>query len=333
LQQLDSRRDIDALLSQLVRARAAVQSRRAELVRAETEVRNAESRLRTLVNDPQLGNSSETELIPTDIPFQAPRSLDLNDSMELALQNRPELGRAVKDIRAAGVRLNVSKNELLPALNVVLNSYVSGLRGQSNVGEAWLDQFRQGEPTYSLGLQYEMPLGNRAAMARYQRRRLELRQLEAQLQNTIQSLGLDVEVAVREVTTTYREMTAHHRAMEAARAEVDYIYDRWQLLPSTDRSAALLLEDILDSQERLNTAESGFLQAQLNYNLSYVNYLKSVGTLLRAERVAIDRGSAGQLPQLELHRAPDAPAPTPSYWDVPSEAVPAPSRSAPEPHK
>ena len=229
-------------------------------------------------------------------------NIDRVASIETALQSRPEISLAVKQIKSASVRLKMTKNELLPALNVILETYVSGLRGNYSIRDAWLDQFRLGEPTYSAGVQYEFPLGNRAAKARYQRRRLELRQLESDLKTTMENLRQEVEVSVAEVMTTYQEMQANHRAMEAAAIEVDYFYDRWQLLPGSDRSAGFLLEDLLGAQERLNAAEFAFLQAQVGYNVTQMLYLKTTGTLLQSERISIERYCECFLPNLQLRR-------------------------------
>jgi outer membrane protein TolC len=218
------------------------------------------------------------------------------------LRNRPEIGQAIKQIRAAGVRLNVSKNEILPALNLILETYASGLRGQSDIGGAFNDQFSVGEPSYSIGLQYEVPIWNRAAQARLQKRRLELRQLEEQLRNTAEMLRLEVEVAVREVATTYQEMEANYLSMQAAAAEVAYIDDRWRLLPGSDRSASLMLEDLLDAQQRLNGAEFAFLDAQLNFSVAQITYLKALGTLLQSEQISLERYCECHLPGFQFQR-------------------------------
>jgi outer membrane protein TolC len=307
LGELENRSELDVLRSQVVRARAAVESRSAEIARAETEVRNTESLLRSLVNDPSLGSSQHHELIPQDTPMVVPRALDRVEAVETALRNRPEVSQSVKQIRAASVRLRMSKNELLPALNVILDTYVSGLRDNYDIGAAWLDQYRLGEPTYSAALEYELPLGNRVAKSRYQRRQLELRQLEADLKVTMENLRQEVEVAVAEVLTTYQEMAANHRAMEAAAVNVDYVHDRWQLLPGSDRSASFLLDDLLSAQERLSATEYAFLQAQVAYNVAQMLYVQALGTLLQSERISIERFRQCHLPNLQLQMEADPP--------------------------
>ncbi len=53
--------------------------------------------------------------------------VSLQDALVTALQHRPEVDAASQEIRAASVRLNMSRNELLPALDLVLETYVMGL--------------------------------------------------------------------------------------------------------------------------------------------------------------------------------------------------------------
>lgn len=293
---LEQRQELDAVNSQVVRARSAVESRRAEIMRAEMAVRNAESRIRALTNDPSWGTNDAVELLPGDAPFRGETSVEMDSSVATAMRHRPEIGQAVKQVKASCVRMNMAKNEILPALNMVLESYLSGLKGDSRLGDAWTSQFTEGEPSYSVGLQYEVPIWNRAAKARLQRRRLEVRQLQNQFQTTAETLKLEVAVAVRELMTSFRELDARARAMDAANAEVEYISERWKTLGSEDRSAALMLEDLLNAQVRLADAEFEYLNSSVTYNLAHTNYKKAVGTLLQEECISMTRNCECNLP-------------------------------------
>ena len=308
LADLEHRREIDAVASQVVRAQAEVSARRAELVRAETAVRNSETRVRLLVNAPDLGTVNQLELAPLDLPTSDYIPVSMEDSLATALQNRPEVNESIKRIRAASVRLNMSKNELLPMLDLVLESYVKGLR-QDDIWGAWSDQFGVGAPSYAVGVQLEFPLCNRAARARYERRRLEARQLQSEFETTVEILSAEVEVAVREVLTSYREMHATFQAMEAATRDVTYIERRWKLLPGAGPAASLLLEDLLSSQERLAEEEFKFLSAQVVHSLSMIELKRALGTLLQAEEVTQTRAASDCLPTIQLHKSLPYPEP------------------------
>ena len=303
LQEVEGRQPIDAVESQVVRIRAAFTERGAELVRAYTAVRNAQERIHALVNDPNMATVESIELIPTDVPTQASVPVDMHTALSTALRNRPEIGQAIQRIKSSGIRLNMAKNELLPRLDAVLETYLSGLRGNSGVAEAWGRQFSEGEPGYTVGLQYNIPIGRRAPKARLQRRRLELRQLEHQFQATVESLMAEVKIAVREVSTSFREAHAKYESMLAAERQLEFIQERWKRLPGEDRTVGLYLEDLLKAQERLAEKEFSFLEAQTSYNLSLNNLKRATGTLLQSEQIVQGRMCDCNLPRNVLEKA------------------------------
>lgn len=282
---LQARAGVDVVGSQLARVTAAVTNRRADLIRAEMAVRNAQDRIQALVNDPSLALTMNLEMVPTDLPIRHAEELHVGDVLSTAMQKRPEVDQAIKQIKASCVRLGMSKNELLPQFDFIAETYVAGLRGQSDIGRAWTDQFSTGEPSYAVGFTYEMPIGNRAATARLQRRRLEVRQLQNQFNATVETLLMETKVAIREVRTSEREFEAKFLAMQAAEARLDNIEQRWSHLPGQDGSIGLYLEDLLDAQSQLTNAEFEFTRSLTTYNLSLMNLKRASGTLLEAEMV------------------------------------------------
>ena len=334
---LNARSDVDVLGSQLVRAQAAVATREAAIIRYSTGVRNAESRLRAIINDPGLQASLNLEMIPVQPLVQDYREPNLIASLERALQSRPEVLVALKEVRAAGVRSSVAKNELLPVLNFVVGTYVYGLQGGADVWTSYTNQYSQGRPSYWTGLQYEKPFGNRAANARMQQRLIEMRQVASQLESTMADIRADVEIAVREVTTTYEEMAAKYHAMHADNREIAYLTDRWRLLPGDQQVAGVVLDNLLSAQERLAEAEFGFVSAQVAYNLSLLSLYRATGELLDYEDIRETVGpGAGGAPILMLDkgngrlqvRESNSPgairAPLP-YSDIPIPRIDAPA--------
>lgn len=323
LSELEARAEVDAAASQIARARAAVTQREADLLRAEMAVRNAEDRIAALVNDPDFTRVPEIELVPLDVPACDPLPLDMQQAVATAYRERPEIDQALQQIKAAAVRLDMSKKELLPQLDLVLETYVSGLRGETDIGGALGDQFRAGQPAYSVGLLYEVPIRNRAAKAKHMRRQLELRQLQNQFRSTVETLMLEVKVAVREVDTAYRETVAKKRSMGAAEQRLNYIHERWQHLPGEERSVGLYLEDLLIAQEQLAAAEYGYLQASTSYSLALMNVKRATGVLLQDERISRAVVEVDGLPSALLNKEP-MPETTsePEREDLPSLSFP-----------
>jgi outer membrane protein TolC len=295
-QMLEKRSGVDAQQTQIISAKASATTRFAELIRARMAVKNAESRLRALVNDPEFGEFDEVELIPVDAPSMTEFQADMRESMDCAVKNRPEVLQALKQIKAGQIRAGMSRHELLPQLDLITQTYVAGLQGGGSVGDAWGDQFSNGRPSYSVGVNYEIPIRNRAAVARDTRRKLELRQLKEQYQTTLQTVKLEVEVAVREIQTSGQEMLAKFMAMEARAGQLDAETKRWQRLPGEDVAASLALENLLTSQARLAESEYEYLQSQLTYNLAQMNLKRATGLLLQTEGISISCAEQCGLP-------------------------------------
>lgn len=281
LAMLEGREKVDAVRRQVLRARAAVATRQSEMVRAQTSIRNAESQLRLLVNDPAMVHSATREFMPLDTPLMAPLPLDMGDALHVALMHQPGISAAIREIRASAVRLGIAENQILPRLDFIVGTYVAGLDADRDVGQSFGNQFDQGAPGYNAGFLFEVPLGNRAATAQLERRRLELNRAMGRFRLSVEESLTRVEIAVREVDTSYREMAGKYEAMIAVQTEADYLEDRWRLLAGSQDSAVLLLENLLDAQERVAQEEAAMVRSQINYAMSIVRLKREMGTLLR----------------------------------------------------
>ena len=304
LSELEARQAIDATRSQIVRARAAVAARYSELARAEQNIRNAETRVWNLVGDPALHAAHQVEILPVDAPNRSQDAVVIDDARRTALERRPEMSAALNKVRAGSVRLGVAEKDLLPTLDLVAETYVKGLAAQGNIGTAFGDQYSVGEPGYSLGLQLELPWRRRGARTVHDRRRLELQQLQSQLDVAAHQIITEVDVSAGEVRTTHREMQGKYHAMIAAEEDVAYLERRWRILPGEDRSAALVLEDLLDAQLRAAVEQNSFAQAQVSHMLALVELKRAMGTLLQYEQISLNRTGQDCLPDLILLKTP-----------------------------
>jgi outer membrane protein TolC len=278
-----ARGDVDTQQRQILRAEAAVASRKSDLVRAETRIRNAQARVRLLTGDPQLLQATRWELTPQDRPLAAAVQLSAREATITALDNRSDIARSIRAIQSVSTRVGAAKNQVLPRLDLILSTYVAGLEDKTDVFGAWANQFSEGSPSYAAGLRFDIPLGNRASQARLTRSRWELSRSLLEFQQTTEIAFTEVEVAVREVQSTFDETVAKKQAIDAAGREVDYLRQRWELLPDPNESAVLLIENLLDAQERLADEERAFVTAQVAYAMSWVQLRKSMGMLLRLE--------------------------------------------------
>lgn len=278
---LQARDAVDSHQRQILRARAALTSRKSDLVRITTQIRDAQSRLRLLTGSQQLIDGQQLELTPLDQPLEFPVEISTRQSVVTALDNRADIAKSLQRIQAVSARVGVARNQVLPKLDLILGTYVAGLDDNRNTFGAWANQFSDGRPTYWAGLAYELPIGNRASNARLNRNRWELSQAMHEFQQATEVAFTEVEVAVRETQTAYNVMVAKKQSIDAAENEVNFLQQRWELLPDPNESAVLLIEDLLDAQERLADEERSFVAAQVAYAMSWIQLRKSMGILLR----------------------------------------------------
>ena len=305
---LQARQALDAQRTQFVLASSALETRRSDLIRSRTAVINQETRLRGLINAPELRLSDEAELVPQEFPTQGFIDVDLPTQLQLAAVHRPEIKAAIKQVKAGSTRLGVAEHELLPVLNLVTQGFLSGLEGDTDFGQAFTNQFSQGRPSYSVGLQYEFPVGNRLARARLCRRRVEMRQIQAQYEQALAAVETEVDIAVRELRTSYQEIAARKRALVAAEAEAETIELRWQRLIDGSGQSGLNLESLLRAQERVTNAEREYVTSVLTYNLAMINLRQANGTLLVSENVTVNRSGDNCAAELIVNKGQPANA-------------------------
>jgi outer membrane protein TolC len=140
-----------------------------------------------------------------------------------------------------------------------------------------------------------------------------------EFQQTTEVAFAEVEVAVRETHTAFDEMVTKKQAIDAASREVSYLQQRWELLPDPNESAVLLIENLLDAQERRADEERAFTRAQVDYAMSWVKLRQATGVLLRFENpshspliaengAGLSQPSDSRLGQSSHHAAGDSSA-------------------------
>jgi len=298
--EIESRSDLDSISSQRSRARSALASRKADLIRSELEIKNAESRLRTLINDPAFIEQGVGEVIPADLPIASMAVTGFDTSVREALEFRPEVHLAANKLRAADIREGVAKNEKLPELNLIGEFGTSTLRGEGDWTGAFADQYNGGEPTWGVGLVASIPLERRAAKARHLRSQLEARQAKDEIRAVMDEVLLEVQIAHREVVTAWPDAMAKWEAAKAADQELSVLRDRRDV-ETAESGTSLYLEKVLDAQQRRAFAREDFLMALATYNAALTNLERAKGTLLQQEDIGIKRESDEKnLPLLQL---------------------------------
>ncbi|QDS96626.1 Outer membrane efflux protein [Roseimaritima multifibrata] len=291
---LTERSKLDATSRQILRAKVAAAQRRAELMTIAAAADTAETRLQRFIGQVDF----ETELVPAQLPTRVPPSWDRETVVQTALTGRPEIVKAVREVRAASLRLGVSRNQLLPRLDLLAGTYVAGLNAHRNLFPAYGRQFVDGRPSVNVGLVWERAVGNRAARGLVQRNELELQRSISEYDAALQTTRADVELALSLMEVNYQTMLQRELSAKAARAELWYLEDRWQTMAVADGSAILLLENLIDAQVRVADEETSLSAAEADLNIVILQYHRAVGTLLRSAHFT-------QSPSGDLHDSDD----------------------------
>lgn len=278
---LSSREMLDSSSSQILRARAAVANRTAELAQADARIRNLESRLRALVNAPELIEDRAAEFLPTQAALIQPIEFDVESEVSTALQLRPELADLQTKLDVVSARLNLARDQTKPSLNLVAEGYVAGLQGRSNIAGAWSNQFTEGRPGVAAGFVYELPYRQRAANASVRQRQYENLQLGHLVREARENIRAEVETATRDVQAQAQTAIGRKVSLEAAESEVVALQDRWKTLGNDPRLGQLQLSDLLSAQDRLLQEEQNLLQALVQYNRSLLEVQRATGKLVQ----------------------------------------------------
>ncbi|MBN2582289.1 MAG: TolC family protein [Planctomycetes bacterium] len=260
------------------RARAAVTSRKAELISAENQVRNLSDQLKNLMNDPHLELTDAVGIMPTDEPQTAPPQSDRQADVITAIEMRPELRQLRSQVLANEVSKRYYKNQLLPRLDLSFAWRRNSLGG--NTGDAFKDQLSGEFNDYITGLSAEVPIGNRKAEAEHRKSKLELQRAMLQLENHTQDVILEVNTAIRQVETALEEIAATREARIAAKDTLDGEQARYDVGDVTN-------EELLRAQRDLEEAVRNELRAIIGFNQAIIGLQRAKGTLLDYNNITV----------------------------------------------
>ena len=273
---------VDVSRVQVSQAASFVETERAVLLRAKARVSDLSDQLKKFMNDPDFPVAGSVVILPGDAPMEEPIDFNLKDLIDAALDYRLELGQQILRIRTAELTQGVARNNLLPQLNFIGSLSFQGVG--LNPGQAAKDQRQWEDISSSIGLELEIPIGNRAARAIF--RRVELQRLQSieQYQNLVDTVQVDVTTALRDVNTSWKEINQRRQARFAGQDALLAIQER------REAGEALTPEFVqleLDAQERLARAAADESAALANYNIAIARLERAKGTLLRYNNVVM----------------------------------------------
>ncbi|GJM25571.1 MAG: hypothetical protein DHS20C16_19860 [Phycisphaerae bacterium] len=276
---LDARREFDVYTIQLADTRARLESSKADFIQLAANVQNAEDRLIALINDPELDLAGDIEIVPVSVPNYLPLAIDRLDEVNTALENRAELVEAKLGINSANIRTGVAKNQAMPQLDVTFRYTVDGLGPSSHDSFSQLTKHDFTE--YFIGIDFEIPIGNRARRAALKREKLQQAQAIANLKQTFEQVILETNVAVRNLNAQSDQIEPSLIAANAREDQVESIIER------AEKQDFLTLNNELNTRQGLAAARSDLLSAMIDYGIGIIELERSKGTLLRYNNIEL----------------------------------------------
>ncbi len=277
---LDARRDFDVIPVQLNATEANLEQSRADFIRRIANVLDAEDNLIALMNSNDVDLADDIEIITSDFPQLDPILLDRIAEVQTALNHRSELKEQKLAVKSARVSANRARNEELPRLDLTFRETIAGLgaNGDQAFDEATTSRFIE----YFIGVELEVPIGNRGPRAARKRAELQHDGAVALLRQRIEEVILDVNIAVRQLETSYDLIGPAFQAAEARVREVGSIVAR------AERKDLNTLNSELNARQALANARRAMLANMVDYNIAVIDLERAKGTLLPYNNIVLE---------------------------------------------
>jgi outer membrane protein TolC len=258
-------------------ARAEVARREQALINAHSLLEERRLRLLRLINLPPDGRL-DRPINATSSPDLNPESItDLTDRIRLAEKMRPDLNEARLRLRQNRLETIVTRNGLLPRLDLFITL------GQTGFADTFSDSFSKlDDDTYdfTVGIQLSHFLGNRAAEGHDLAARASRRQSIEAVDNLQQLVRLDVRLAVNEVERARKQISASRATRLLQEETLQAEKERFDVGASTALLVAQAQRDLLASL----IAE---VEAVVSYRTALVNLYLAEGSLLERRGVVL----------------------------------------------
>jgi len=274
-----------------IAADAQVASREQEIIAAVQSVGDSEDALKLALGITRDDKEWSESIVPTDEPVISAGDYEESQLLKKAHSQRPELARMEKQVKKDKLDTHWAHNQMLPKLDFNASVTYRGSAGyyknpytgavvNDKFSKAWEQITGRDYKSYSVGVNFAIPIGNRAARAGYQVYRLNQNADEIALQKQELTIANEVRSALRNLRATQKRVSAAELTLKLQQEKLDAEKKKFENGLSTSFN-------VLSYQNDLATAESGLLRARIDASLASAALDKAVGTYLKARGIEI----------------------------------------------
>jgi len=296
-----------------VRAEAEVAARQQELTASVTLVQQQETVIKNAiskngVSDPRI---AEVHIVPTTritVPTVEPVE-PIQDLVSMALQARPELAQSRIRLTNADISIKAVRQAMLPTLDFVASMTNNALAGTVNpnvltipgqpvavpsqffiggVGTTFNQIFARNFPDYTVGLQLNVPIRNRAAQADMAAAELQHRQQEIRLQQGENAVRVDVRNSLIGLQQARARVDSAIKSRVLQEQTVDAEQKKYALGAST-------IYNVILAQRDLALSRSVEVAAMNNYTKARVELDRATGQTLAKNSISVEEAYQGTI--------------------------------------
>ncbi len=249
------------------------------VVVAENDIKDREDDLKQIMNLRDNDVFSDISIVPLDKASYEIKKVFLEESIEIALANRPEFSAQGIEIKNAKIRVKQQKNQLLPRLDLEAGIRYHGMAG--NFGNAMDSTFSEKFQDEFFGVTLEVPLGNREARNNYEKATFEEKQTIFSIRKVEQKIVVEVRKAVRQIKTNAERIRASKKAKELAQERLSAEEKKFKV----GRSTSL---EVIRAQADLAVKEGRATNAIVDYQISLGDFDAALGTILKNNNIVIE---------------------------------------------
>ena len=281
-------------------AQSQVASDRQALVQAQSvQLQDETTLLNDLTVNPLDGPLLHAEIILTTA-ISTPdtrENVQIEDAVKEAWQKRPELKQAALNLENAGTDLKVTKNELLPSVSIFGEYIASGLGGvrkstittpagssttifPGGAGQDLSRLFHGNYSTFEGGINFTVPIRNRAAQADNAQAVLNERQQKTQYRQEQNAIFVSVRNALIAMQEDRASLAAAEEARKLAVQTFQDEQEKYRLGASTSYNVVLRSRDV-------TTAEGVELRDRINLLEDELKFNQAMGRTLEVNQISV----------------------------------------------
>ncbi len=259
--------DVDRTLS-------AIENRKSRLLRSLNRMQAAVNQLLLLLNSPDhTANDQGITIIPTDLSVMSLPVLTTELLVQDALMYRPEIKIANNRLASAATDMKLYNHMQLPELNLRADYTRNSL--DTSEKDALKGVYNDSDPSYSVWLDFQYPLGNNGADAEYRKAHLAFLQAREEVKYTKDIVLQEIRSITQEIELSHQQIAASFKAQQAAARVLEGELANYELNRTNNK-------DLLQAQDLLAAAEGENYRAVADFNLKLAQLNRVKGTLLKS---------------------------------------------------